>query len=151
MCVQRGRIMEAESSIKTSVEQTGQEVELEQRSTLLMAAAQENVEQQPTQEIDLEQQSTLLMAAAQKDIEQQPTQEIAVEQHHPDQQATLPMAFKPGRRFSRAPHMLLLLWLGAILVAGLLFGAAVTAAPRVGASLALCFIHKALPTLPVDT
>jgi len=141
--------MEAESSIKTSLEQPAQEVDLEQRSTLLMAAAQENVEQQPTQEIDLEQQSTLLMAAAQKDIEQQPTQEIAVEQHHPDQQATLPMAFKPGRRFSRAPHMLLLLWLGAILIAGLLLGAVLTGHTTVGGWLAHVFTHNAAPTVVV--
>jgi len=141
--------MEAESSIKTSLEQPAQEVDLEQRSTLLMAAAQENVEQQPTQEIDLEQQSTLLMAAAQKDIEQQPTQEIAVEQHHPDQQATLPMAFKPGRRFSRAPHMLFLLWLGAILIAGLLLGAVLTGHTTVGGWLAHVFTHNAAPTVVV--
>jgi len=141
--------MEAESSIKTSLEQPAQEVDLEQRSTLLMAAAQENVEQQPTQEIDLEHQSTLLMAAAQKDIEQQPTQEIAVEQHHPDQQATLPMAFKPGRRFSRAPHMLLLLWLGAILIAGLLLGAVLTGHTTVGGWLAHVFTHNAAPTVVV--
>jgi peptidoglycan/xylan/chitin deacetylase (PgdA/CDA1 family) len=141
--------MEAESSIKTSLEQQVQEVDLEHQSTLLMAAAQENVEQQPTQEIDLEQQSTLLMAAAQKDIEQQPTQEIAVEQHHPDQQATLPMAFKPGRRFSRAPHMLLLLWLGAILITGLLLGEVLTGHAAVGGWLAHVFTHNAAPTVVV--
>jgi peptidoglycan/xylan/chitin deacetylase (PgdA/CDA1 family) len=116
--------MEAESSIKTSLEQPAQEVDLEQRSTLLMAAAQENVEQQPTQE-------------------------IAVEQHHPDQQATLPMAFKPGRRFSRAPHMLLLLWLGAILITGLLLGEVLTGHAAVGGWLAHVFTHNAAPTVVV--
>src|SRR5260221_6137605 len=96
-----GRVMEAESSIKTSLEQQALEV-------------------------DLEHQSTLLMAAAQKDVEQQLTQPMAVEQHPADQQATLPMAFKPGRRFSRAPHILIPLSLGAILIAGLLLGAVLT-------------------------
>src|SRR5260370_3708498 len=111
--------MEGESSIKRSVEQQAQEIDMEHQSTLLMAAVQKDVEQQ-AQEVDLEHQSTLLMAAAQKDVEQQLTQPMAVEQQHPDQQATLPMAFKPGRRFSRAPHMLLLLWLGTILIARVL-------------------------------
>jgi peptidoglycan/xylan/chitin deacetylase (PgdA/CDA1 family) len=116
--------MEAESSIKTSLEQQAQEV-------------------------DLEHQSTLLMAAVQKDVEQQLTQPMAVEQQHPDQQATLPMAFKPGRRFSRAPHMLLLLWLGTILIAGLLLGEVLTGHTAVGGWLAHVFTHNAAPTVVV--
>ena len=116
--------MEAESSIKTSLEQQALEVDLEHQSTLLMAAAQENVEQQLTQP-------------------------MAVEQQHPDQQATLPMAFKPGRRFSRAPHMLLLLWLGTILITGLLLGEVLTGHTAVGGWLAHVFTHNVAPTVVV--
>ena len=140
--------MEAESSIKTSLGQQAQEVDLEQRSTLLMAAAQKDVEQQ-AQEVDLEHQSTLLMAAAQKDVEQQLTQPMAVEQHPADQQATLPMAFKPGRRFSRAPHILIPLSLAAILIAGLLLGEVLTGHTAVGGWLAHVFTHNASPTVVV--
>ena len=140
--------MEAESSIKTSLEQQAQEVDLEHQSTLLMAAVQKDVEQQ-VQEVDLEHQSTLLMAAAQKDVEQQPTQPMAVEQHPADQQATLPMSFKPGRRFSRAPHILIPLSLGAILIAGLLLGEVLTGHTAVGGWLAHVFTHNAAPTVVV--
>src|SRR5260370_24653287 len=168
--VEGGWVMEGESSIKASLGQQAQEVDLEQRSTLLMAAAQKDVEQQAqevdlehqstllmaavqkdveqqAQEVDLEHQSTLLMAAAQKDVEQQLTQPMAVEQHPADQQATLPMAFTPGPRFSIAPHMLLLLWLGTILIAGLLLGEVLTGHTTVGGWLAHVFTHNASPTI----
>jgi peptidoglycan/xylan/chitin deacetylase (PgdA/CDA1 family) len=140
--------MEAESLTKVALGQQAQEADLEQQSTLPMAAAQKDVEQQAL-EVDLEQQSTLLLAAAQKDIEQQPTQPVVLEQQHPDQQATLPMAFKPGRRFSRAPHMLLLLWLGTILIAGLLLGEVLTGHAAVGGWLSHVFTHNAAPTVVV--
>src|SRR5260370_6571249 len=105
--------------------------------------------EQEVQEVDVEQQSTLLMDAAKKDVEQQLTQPMAVEQQHPDQQATLPMAFKPGRRFSRAPNMLLLLWLGTILIGGLLLGEVVTGHTAVGGWLAHVVPQNASPTVVV--
>src|SRR5260370_33257798 len=105
--------------------------------------------EQEVQEVDVEQQSTLLMDAAKKDVEQQLTQPMAVEQQHPDQQATLPMAFKPGRRFSRAPHMLLLLWLGTILIARLLLGEVLTGPTAVGGGLGHAFTPTAPPTVVV--
>ncbi len=164
--------MLAESSSENSAEQQAQEVDLAQQSTLLVAAAQTDVEQQPTQEMDLaqqstllvavaqkdveqqaqevdiEQRSTLLMPAAQKDVEQQSTQPMVLEQH-PDQQATSPIAFRSGRRFSKATRMLIPLWLGAILIAGLILGEVLTGHAAVGSWLSHIFTHNAAPTVVV--
>ena len=135
------------AAAQKDVVRQAQEADLEQRSTLPMAAAQKDVARQ-AQEADLEQRSTLLLAAAQKDVAQQSTQPMVLEQH-PDQQTTLPMAFKPGRRFSRAPRMLIPLWLGAILIAGLLLGEVLIGHAAVGDWLSHIFTHSAAPTVVV--
>src|SRR5260370_40580996 len=89
------------------------------------------------------------MEGGKKEVEEKLTQPMAGEQPPADQQATLPMAFKPGRRFSRAPHILIPLSLAAILIAGLLLGEVLTGHTAVGGWLAHVFTHNASPTVVV--
>src|SRR5215469_12827243 len=113
--------MEAEPLTKAPLEQQAQEVDIEQRATLLVAAVQKDVALQ-AQEVDIEQRSTLLLPAAQKDVALLPTQPMAIEKRQPDQQAKLPMDVKSSQHSGKSLQRRSQLALCVILIAWLLSG-----------------------------
>ena len=142
---QRATVLVA--AVQKDSAQQAQEVDIEQRATVLMPAAQKDIELQPTQEMDLAQQSTVLVAAVQKDVELQPTQPMAIEKRQPDQQAKLPIDVKSSQRHGKSLQRRSQVALCVILIAWLLSGGLLIGHAAVGSWLSHIFTHNATPTV----